>query len=52
MLKVLRNIFLMLFATVSLLFVVYFLNIDQKVVAWLYTLVHKIFDRKHVDVVF
>ena len=33
-------------------FIVYFWNLDQKLMAWLYTLVNNIFDRKKVDQVF
>lgn len=34
------------------LFVVYFLNLDQKVLAWSYKRVNEIFDRKPVDIKF
>ena len=35
--------------TVGVLFVVYFWNLDQKVMGWLYTMVNRIFDRKTGD---
>ena len=34
------------------LFVVYFLNLDQKLLAWAYSRVNEIFDRKKVDIKF
>ena len=34
------------------LFVVYFLNLDQKLLAWAYARVNEIFDRKPVDIKF
>ena len=34
------------------LFVVYFGNLDQKVLGWAYTMVNRIFDRKKQDIVF
>jgi len=34
------------------LFVVYFLNLDQKLLAWAYRRVNEIFDRKEVDIKF
>ena len=34
------------------LFVVYFLNLDQKLLAWAYKRVNEIFDRKEVDINF
>ena len=34
------------------LFVVYFLNLDQKLLAWAYKRVNAIFDRKEVDITF
>ena len=35
--------------TVGLLFVVYFWNLDQKLMGWAYVMVNRIFDRKKVD---
>ena len=45
---------LMLIAGIAcvLLFVVYFWNLDQKVLGWAYTMVNRIFDRKKQDIVF
>ena len=37
---------------VSALFVVYFWNLDQKVLGWVYKQVNAMFDRKPVDVKF
>ena len=34
------------------LFVVYMLNLDQKLLAWAYARVNEIFDRKEVDIKF
>ena len=36
-LKVLWTIFKVLFAVVAVLFIVYFWNLDQKVLGWVYT---------------
>ncbi len=36
----------------GVLFVIYFWNLDQKLMAWLYTIVNKIFDRKKADIRF
>ena len=41
-----------LFITVGVLFVVYFWNLDQKLLGWAYTQVNAVFDRKKVDIVF
>lgn len=37
---------------VGILFVVYFWNLDQKVMGWLYKQVNTMFDRKPVDIKF
>ena len=37
---------------VGALFVVYFWNLDQKLLGWAYVQVNKIFDRKKVDIKF
>lgn len=50
--KIIKKLISVLLLVVGILFIVYFWNLDQKVVAWLYTMVHRIFDRKHVDVKF
>lgn len=53
--KILKLIFslikVLLVATV-VLFVVYFWNLDQKVLGWAYKQVNTMFDRKKVDQVF
>ena len=36
----------------GILFVVYFFNLDQKVLGWAYKQVNTMFDRKKVDLVF
>jgi len=51
-LKIIWTIFKVLFAVVAVLFVVYFWNLDQKLMGWVYTQVHRIHDRKQVDVKF
>ena len=51
-LKVLWTIFKVLFVAASVLFVVYFWNLDQKVLGWVYTQVNRIHDRKNVDIKF
>ena len=38
--------------TVGVLFVVYFWNLDQKLMGWAYKQVNAMFDRKKVDLVF
>jgi hypothetical protein len=40
------------FAVTGVLFVVYFWNLDQKLMAWAYTMVNRIFDRKKADIKF
>lgn len=35
-----------------ILFVVYFWNLDQKLLGWVYVQVNKIFDRKKTDIKF
>ena len=41
-----------LLVAVVVLFVVYFWNLDQKLLGWCYKQVNAIFDRKKVDMVF
>ena len=36
----------------GILFVVYFWNLDQKLLGWAYVQVNKIFDRKQTDIKF
>ena len=37
---------------VAILFVVYFWNLDQKLLGWAYKRVNEVFDRKKVDIKF
>ena len=41
-----------LLIVVLVLFVVYFLNLDQKLLGWAYKRVNEVFDRKKMDIVF
>ncbi len=50
--KILWKILKILFVVVGVLFVVYFWNLDQKLMGWVYTQVHRIHDRKNVDIKF
>ena len=50
--KYVKKLFKVLFTVVTILFVVYFWNLDQKVLGWAYQQVNKMFDRKKVDQVF
>ena len=53
--KILKFIFSLikvLLVVVAVLFVVYFWNLDQKVLGWAYKQVNLMFDRKKVDLVF
>ena len=43
---------LVLAGVIAVLFVVYFWNLDQKLLGWAYKQVNLIFDRKKVDQVF
>ena len=47
-----KKLFKILFTVVGVLFVVYFWNLDQKVLGWAYQQVNLMFDRKKVDLVF
>ena len=47
-----KNLVLILVGVVVVLFVVYFWNLDQKLLGWAYKQVNLIFDRKKVDQVF
>jgi len=51
-LKVLRKLIKVLLVTVGILFVVYFWNLDQKLLGWVYKQVNLIFDHKKVDILF
>ena len=47
-----KKLFKVLFSVVAILFVVYFWNLDQKVLGWAYKQVNLMFDQKKVDQVF
>lgn len=51
-LKVLWTILKILFAVTAVLLAVYFWNLDQKLMGWVYTQVHRIHDRKQADIKF
>ena len=50
--EVVKKIVLVLLGVVGALFVVYFWNLDQKLMGWAYKQVNTMFDRKKVDLVF
>ena len=50
--KILWTLIKILLAVVIVLFVVYFLNIDHKVLGWAYKQVNAMLDRKKVNQVF
>lgn len=50
--KLIKNLVKILVIAVAALFVVYFWNLDQKLLGWVYKQVNLIFDRKKVDLVF
>ena len=52
MCKFFKKLIKMLVITVAALFVVYFWNLDQKLLGWVYKQVNTIFDRKPVDIKF
>ena len=52
MCKFIKKLFSVLITVVVVLFVVYFWNLDQKVLGWAYKQVNTMFDRKKVDLVF
>jgi hypothetical protein len=52
LLKILLKAILILLGVVGVLFVVYFWNLDQKLMGWAYKQVNAMFDRKKVDLVF
>lgn len=51
-LHIIFKIIKILSVVVGILFVIYFWNLDQKLMAWAYTQVNKIFDRKNADIKF
>ena len=52
MCKFFKNLIKVLVITVAALFVVYFWNLDQKLLGWVYKQVNTIIDRKPVDIKF
>ena len=50
--KALLKLLKVLLIVVGVLFVVYFWNLDQKVLGWAYKQVNAMFDKKKVDLVF
>ena len=50
--KFIKKLVKILVIAVAALFVVYFWNLDQKLLGWVYKQVNLIFDRKTVDLVF
>ncbi|MEI3102172.1 MAG: hypothetical protein V8T45_10695 [Oscillospiraceae bacterium] len=50
--KFIKKLAVMLVVAVVALFVVYFWNLDQKLLGWVYKQVNLVFDRKPVDLVF
>ena len=50
--KFIKKLIKILVITVAALCVVYFWNLDQKLLGWVYKQVNLIFDRKKVDLVF
>ena len=51
-LKLLLKLLSILAGVMGVLFVVYFWNLDQKLLGWAYVQVNRIFDRKKQDVKF
>ena len=52
MCKFFKNLIKVLVITVAALFVVYFWNLDQKLLGWAYKNVNLIFDRKKQNILF
>ena len=50
--KILFKLAMFLAAVIGVLYVVYFWNLDQKLLGWAYVQVNKIFDRKQTDIKF
>lgn len=50
--KFIKKLVKILVIAVVALFVIYFWNLDQKLLGWVYKQVNLIFDRKPVDLVF
>ena len=52
LIKLIAKLIKILLIAVVVLFVVYFWNLDQKLLGWCYKRVNEIFDKKKVDIVF
>ena len=52
LLEIIKKVLRILFMVVGVLFVVYFWNLDQKVLGWAYKQVNTMFDRKKVNINF
>ena len=52
MCKFCKKLIKVLLTVTGVLFVVYFWNLDQKLLSWMYVMVNRIFDRKKVDLKF
>ncbi len=52
LLKALFKLIKIALIAVAALFVIYFWNLDQKLMGWAYKQINAMFDRKKVDVVF
>ena len=50
--KLFKTLFGIMAAVVGVLFTIYMLNLDMKLVGWLYTVLNKFHDRKVRDVQF
>ena len=50
--KVIKKLVTFLFIAIGVLFIVYFWNMDQKLMEWAYRRVNEIFDRKKADINF
>lgn len=50
--RVIKTIVKIIGIATGTLFIVYMLNLDQKLLAWAYARVNEIFDRKEVDIKF
>ena len=50
--KIFKVVLKILLILIPVLFVVYFLNLDQKVMAVLYKIMNQVFDRKKADIKF
>lgn len=50
--KVIKKILAFLLIALGVLFIVYFWNMDQKLMEWAYRRVNEIFDRKKTDLNF